>query len=418
MNKYLKLSLVLILLSIGIHTYLTLHYYRINFGPNVEQSHCSISAAFNCDAVALSSFAAFMNIPIALFGGVTHVVLFFLVSFLLLGLVGNPAYVRRYSLWLSGLIAMTSVVMLGISITQLTSYCLYCIAAYGLSFLTLFTLWKAQTQAPSEGKGDHKGGKSLERITIKEGLRGLWTHSRGVSIMLALVPVFVFLMHHSLFSKHWSRRAKPDVVVAQSINRWMTQPPFEFFSPSLTKGPPGDQADMTVVEFADFFCSHCQRAASSLKIFALAHPQVRFEFYNFPLDGVCNKNIQRGRGLSCRLAKAVHCSGQQTQKWTFHDIVFEKQEEFRKSKSLSQLDELIEVYITKWGLDWEKLKACMDSVETQDTLLAQIESGKKAKIEGTPTIYVNGRYLSQGHSILILSKVLERSLELKRDQGE
>ena len=401
MAPYLKISLVLTLLSLCIHTYLTLHYYDINFDGDLGQSKCNINTTFNCDTVALSPFAALLGIPLSLWGGLTHMVLVLLLCSLLSGFSSHPQYTKKYSLWLGGFITLVSILMFVISMTQLSSYCIYCMAAYALSFITLFTLWKAQS-------------REEKAFTIWEGTRGLLTHSKSLLIMLLAVPVMSFFLHHRLLertleSHGYSNSKKWDLMIERAISSWSANPQFKFSSlPSLTKGPPADKAVMTVVEFADFLCIHCKKAASGLKTFAALYPDVRFEFYNFPLDGACNKEIQRSRNINCRMAKAVHCSGKQSNKWTLHDVMFENQDKFQKVSNISDADNFIKIYTEASKLNWDELKSCMESPEAQDTLLAQTQSAETAKIKATPTIYVEGRHLPQGHVIPILSKVYKK----------
>ena len=275
MSRYLRFSLLLVLFSLGVHAYLTLHYYKVHFAKDLDSSICNLSATFSCDSVAISPFSALMGIPLSLFGGLVHVVLLALLIWIVSGFAEETARLKRYSLWLSGFIALASVVMGFISITQLSTYCIFCIAAYVLSFLTLFTLWKSQDKVDN-------------LFSIQEGLRGLFTHSKLVLVMLLAVPVLAFILHKSLLnhyrggssSVYWEKR------IQIIVNDWQAREKFEFPAPpSLVKGPPADQAVMTVVEFADFFCGFCKKFAPRMKLLADSNPDVRFEFYNFPLDG-------------------------------------------------------------------------------------------------------------------------------------
>jgi uncharacterized membrane protein len=74
----LKIALLLTLVAIGIHTYLTLHYYDLNYGAGSADSICNINAKLNCDAVAASSYSTFLKTPLALWGAVTNTMLLIL----------------------------------------------------------------------------------------------------------------------------------------------------------------------------------------------------------------------------------------------------------------------------------------------------------------------------------------------------
>ena len=55
-----------------------------------------------------------------------------------------------------------------------------------------------------------------------------------------------------------------------------------------------EAAPMTVVEFSDFRCPYCRRAADLIKIVAANNrDRARFVFRHYPLDASCNPNVQR-----------------------------------------------------------------------------------------------------------------------------
>lgn len=120
---------------------------------------------------------------------------------------------------------------------------------------------------------------------------------------------------------------------------------------------------------------------------------MRLQFYVFPLDGACNDAISRAEGGSCRLAKSVLCAEKSGKGWALHDEIFGNQETLNRKHSVDEIDWELKEYAKNLGLDFEELKSCMESTEVHEQILAQAKLGEKAKVEGTPTIYVNGRKL-------------------------
>ena len=396
MSRYLKISIVSIILSICVHIYLSFHYYHINYNPDLEGSSCNISATFNCDFVALSDFAAIMGIPISLFGGLVHLLLLLIVSSQALKLTHHPKVSKSHGFCLSTFIALISVVMGLISLSQLSSYCIFCIGAYILSFITLVALWMDQKQYGQAQDSD-------PQISFLEAFH--WKQSKGFIIMLLAIPLIAFIFHRSLLKNAQGEYGqKANILIKRALSSWKSNPKSDFSAiPSLIKGPGTDKAKVTIVEFADFLCSHCKKAAAHLKTFSNSHPDVRFEFYNFPRGG-CPKETSKANGFSCHLAKAVHCSQEQGSSWLFHDLIFKNQREL-SHLSLSEADNLLKFYTEQSQLDWTKLRSCMDLASTREALLAQIENAKTAKVTATPTIYVNGRKLPHGPITPILSKI-------------
>jgi protein-disulfide isomerase len=58
---------------------------------------------------------------------------------------------------------------------------------------------------------------------------------------------------------------------------------------------------------------------------------------------------------------------------------------------------------TRFQLKPDELKACADSSETYDILKKSSAEGNAAKVEGTPTIYLNGKKLNYGNFLPVLS---------------
>jgi len=197
---------------------------------------------------------------------------------------------------------------------------------------------------------------------------------------------------------------KFDTVVKSSIMNWKVQPKRNFdLQPLLTKGKK-DNPTMIITEFADFLCGHCRQTSPKIKYFAKSHPDVQVRFYAFPLDGTCNDVIQRKNGVSCRLTKVVYCSQSQKIGWKVHDMIFEKQKEFYDfTNNLDGLDSHLQKTLSKIkGFQWKALKSCIESETTHNAIVSQAALGVKVDVQGTPTIFVNGRKLPGGNFIPVL----------------
>jgi protein-disulfide isomerase len=184
---------------------------------------------------------------------------------------------------------------------------------------------------------------------------------------------------------------------------WKVAPAVSFNSEGITKGP--KQSIMSIVEFADFKCPHCKSAAPSLKAFSASHPEVSITFKAFPLDGNCNANPQMptSDGISCKLAKAVYCGEKLSQKgWQLYEDFFVSQEILRNPSDYNLEFSKI---VTKNRLNESELQTCINNEETHKAIINQSQEGINAQIEGTPTIFVNGKKLKLGHMVTMLEKV-------------
>jgi protein-disulfide isomerase len=152
------------------------------------------------------------------------------------------------------------------------------------------------------------------------------------------------------------------------------------------KGAP--QGPIKVVEFSDFLCPFCRNIAGA---FAGYLPQnanrVTLYFKNYPLDSACNPNMKQTiHEGACWLALGALCAQEQGRFWPYHDKVFSSSLEKPQAKDVVQL-------ATEAGLDGAALEACMSSGPIRERLAAQIEEAREGGVQGTPTLFINGKRL-------------------------
>ena len=398
MKTRIQIALMSALASVGVHVYLTMHFYPLKFGFSSGQSICNINQKFNCDAVAASAYSSLLGIPLSLWGAATNAVLFVLILMSWLEWSDHPDRLKRWTLFLAGISLAASVVMGTIAVTQMQNYCLFCIIVYALSAVIFFCI-KPMVREPFW-------------MNVKRDLPVLWAESKGVVIGFALIPAVAYLGHQS-FMRNFGD-AQVDQMVMESIQDWMAAPVQNFVAkPALVSGPASDQASLTLVEFADFRCSHCKHASYTLDAFVHSNPDVRFEFYVFPLDGACNEKFSGsgGNGISCRLAYAVQCADNEGKGWEMQKAVFNIQDDVNRLNSISELDPMLAQTVAQVGLNWERMQACMTDPTTQDAIRAQAKQGTLVNVMGTPTIFANGRLLTRGQVMPVLHAVRARAME-------
>ncbi|NJL24683.1 MAG: thioredoxin domain-containing protein [Calothrix sp. SM1_5_4] len=396
MKTRVQIALVGTLLSIFAHLYLTLHYYPLKLGFAGGQSLCNLNAKFDCDAVAASPYSAFLGIPLSIWGMATNAILFFLILLAWLEWSEAPERLRRWALTLSATSVLASVIMGAISFLLMPNYCLFCIALYALS-LIVFLAYKGVPREP------------LLPNLIRD-LPELPGSGRGILIAMAAIPVSAFLTHQ-FFMQNFSD-GKLQTLVEESLQDWQSSPKFDFVAkPSLALGPSADQASMILAEFADFRCSHCKHASYTLDAFAKSHPDVRLEFYAFPLDGACNERIESPNGISCRLAYSVYCAEKEGKGWELHHSLFEKQEQINSLPGMNEIDIVLSKEVAALGINWETLRHCLEDPATQEAIKAQTKQGGLVNVRGTPTIFANGRQLKRGQLLPVLQGA--RSISMK-----
>jgi len=391
MKTLTKITLMSTAIAVFVHLYLAYHYYPIKFGFSSGPSICSINATFDCDAVAASSYSDFMGVPIALWGFATNLIIFFMVFGQWLGWTEHPERLRRGALSLITISFGASVVMGFISL-NLHNYCLFCILAYILSIISFFS-YRATLQEPFFAN-------------LTDDILQLWSESKGIVFAFIAIPIIALVGHRMALEAYGVTEVEK--IVKSSILEWQSAPHVDLtVVPALASGPARDKAKLVISEFADFRCHHCKNAYPSLDHFAKSHPEVRLEFYNFPLDGECNEMIPDKSGISCRLAYSVMCAEKQGRGWDFHHAIYDDQDTINaESLTINSLDEEIRKISEKLHVSVEPLFQCISDPSVADTVRLQAKLGVNAKIQGTPTIFFDGRMLNRGQLIPVMEAAL------------
>lgn len=166
-----------------------------------------------------------------------------------------------------------------------------------------------------------------------------------------------------------------------------------------TAGAPSigaSQPKVTIVEFADYLCSHCRHAATALDKLVKAYPQtVQLIYLDFPIRSPVSTDI----------AKGAACAQKQGRFWEFHDLAFSKQESLTAASPTALAQEL--------KLDAEAFKTCFDAVETARQVAASKAEAERLGLSGTPAVFVNGR-LVRGYEEEMLKKEVEKILKAGR----
>ena len=147
---------------------------------------------------------------------------------------------------------------------------------------------------------------------------------------------------------------------------------------SPTKGP--EAAAITIVEFADFQCPHCGEFAPVIdKLVESRKADTRFAYKFYVLGKFPNSE---------NAARAAVAAMKQGKFWEMHRAIFANQQKLDQQG----LDGLAK----EVGLDVARMHADMQSPETAERIAKDRKLGEDLKIEGTPTIFINGRQFD-GH---------------------
>ena len=156
-----------------------------------------------------------------------------------------------------------------------------------------------------------------------------------------------------------------------------------------------DDAKVTLVEFSDFQCPYCTRAASVTTALKEKYKDksVRVVFRHFPLS------FHKDAHLASQGALAAH---EQGKFWEFHDKLFANQ------KALSRAD--LEKYAQELKLDMGKFKKALDSGSFKKQVDDDMAMGTTVAVDGTPTMFLNGTRVSNPTSVEVVAKMIDDEL--------
>ena len=369
MERY-KRILITIVAIIGLITSLKLTaiFYESNYNEYALNSFCSINDFIDCDGVARTQYAVMFGIPLAVWGLILYSFILFMTYvdklkkyklFGFLEVFKNPvSYIFAIGLFAF----LGSMTLACISVFAIKKICILCFFTYILNLLiALIALVKAKR--PDD--------------MIMDCFRDFWAAVKvkkyliAFSVVLLIIAgILVYTSRSFVLAPHMKQVSEFEKL------RRMKHNPYKVKGNIL-----GDKdGKITVYVYTDYQCPGCSvynitihRAAKNLK-------NVKFVHKNFPLDKNCNRlmNDQMHDG-SCMLAKYNIAAGNQDKYWEMNDLLFEEKDKTEEN-ILKKAQEM--------GFDVEKLKADVNSKETNDKLKEEIEFALDNNLSVTPSVQV------------------------------
>ncbi len=156
---------------------------------------------------------------------------------------------------------------------------------------------------------------------------------------------------------------------------------------------------VVLVEFSDFQCPYCKSSSATLKeVLKQYGNKVRLVYRQFPLNNI-HPNAQRA-------AEASLCASAQNHFWEMHDLLFENQ------NSLKEED--LKDKAAKLGLDTNAFNACLVSTRYDSVIHEDIRAGSAAGVDGTPALFINGRFLNGSRSYEEIAAIIDEELGTKK----
>lgn len=168
---------------------------------------------------------------------------------------------------------------------------------------------------------------------------------------------------------------------------------------SPVKGP--EEAWVTIVEVSDFQCPFCNRVQSTLdQIQERYGDDVRLVFKHNPLPF-------HNRAMPAAIAS--ECAHDQGKFWEMHDKLFANQRQLSDSN--------LEKFAKEIGLNVKQWKKCYEADKHKNDIVKDQRRAASLGARGTPSFFINGRYLSGAQPFPSFQNVIDEELKKAKDSG-
>jgi len=188
-------------------------------------------------------------------------------------------------------------------------------------------------------------------------------------------------------------QARQKILEEADIVIHIDQPRVAVAATGPAKGP--EDAGVTIVEFSDFECPFCRRAAPTIAEVLGKYPDdVRLVYRQFPLPG-----HRRARPA----AEAALCAAEQDAFWPYHDRLFANAQQLADEDLLRHAEEL--------GLDQKRFAECFEARNFSKQIDADVAAARAAGVTGTPAFFINGLMISGAKPAADFYEIIDRELE-------
>ncbi len=142
-----------------------------------------------------------------------------------------------------------------------------------------------------------------------------------------------------------------------------------------------DDASITFIEYADFECPACSQLHTLREYLRDKYgDELRFVYRHLPLISIHDKAVIT--------AEAVEAAAAQGKFWELHDLLYERQQEWRELSEEDLVEKLVE-YAGDLELDTGQFEEALTEHTYRDDILADLEAYEEYGQMATPTYVVN-----------------------------
>lgn len=213
-------------------------------------------------------------------------------------------------------------------------------------------------------------------------------------------PACGFSRRLAAFAIRTASAGKPEASIRRELDKYAKEPPPVLEPPvklSIAGAPFKGSADakVTIVEFSDFQCPYCAKAASEAAQVVQKFPkEVKLVFKQFPLED---------HSQAALAAEASLAAQAQGKFWQLHDKMYANFRQINRARIL--------LWATETGLDMNRFRADLDSHKYAQRVKAEEHEGEVAGVEGTPTFFINGQKFNGVFEVNAIGPIIAQEMK-------
>ena len=249
---------------------------------------------------------------------------------------------------------------------------------------------KTNTQEKSSENYIEDSKKLDTEITIKKS-----TYNYMLKGIIAAIAIATFIGGYSLGALDNSESGVTSEQLKQILSEIKTNPtpaaqPSQPAAPQIIKVSIDDDpvkgntnAPVTVIEFSDFQCPFCSKFYSEtlpqLEKNYIDTGKIKFVYRDMPLASL-HPNARSA-------AIAAECADEQGKFWEYHNMLFEKQADW-KGLSTIDIQSTLSKYATDLGLKSASFDSCITSQDAANEVNRDLGDATSYGATGTPTFFI------------------------------
>ena len=360
---------ILALIGFALTVKLAMIYYSANYDQYALSSFCSINDFIDCDGVAKTTTSQFLGIPLAYWGMLFYITVFFLTFAEKLNKIKILSFLevfkepKAYIGFLGTIAFLFSMVLAGISVFKLHKICILCIATYIIDFVI----------ALIATNGMFKNILKAFKTTFLDFIDGAKKYTKTFITLLIFATSFLAYTGITL-------NFVPHIKSYKSIIKYRKIK----YNPYRVKGNTlgVDNAEVTIELYSDYVCPLCYINNIMIHQAAKEFKNIKIIHYNYPFDKVCNSAFDYSmHPNACFMSRAALAAKKQDNYWEMSSLLYENQP--RTEEKVIELAKIANLDINQFLKDF-------NSEETNNLLKLDIQKGNENGINATPTMYING----------------------------